>query len=83
MSEMKNQMVVLGAAATVMKGAQAGEKSGVLLTLIGGLTATEIAAFGGLALAVLSYLTNAAMTFYFKREHLKIAQQTAKAAEDE
>jgi branched-subunit amino acid ABC-type transport system permease component len=61
----------------VSKAANAGEKGGIVAAVLGGLTATELAAFGGLGLAVLSYLTSQAMNFYFKWQHLKLAREKA------
>jgi hypothetical protein len=67
----------------IAKGANAAEKGGAAVAVLGGFTATELAAFGGLIVAVLGYLTNALMTWHFKSQHLKIAQQAAKADPDE
>jgi Bacteriophage holin family, superfamily II-like len=71
--------VALSFAATVMKAANAGEKGGALVAIFGGLTATEFAAIGGLAIAFLGFLTNAVMNWYFKSQHLKLAREKAKA----
>lgn len=65
------------------KVAHAGEKGGIVVSVLGGLTSTELAAFGGLAVAVLSWFTNAAINFYFKWQHLKLARQLAQADQDE
>lgn len=75
--------IVSSVAAGVMKVAHAGERSGIVLSVFGGLTATEIAAFGGLVIAVLSFVVNAAMNFYFKWRHLKLAEKLAKADREE
>lgn len=40
---------------------------------IGGLTANEIAAFGGLALAVVGFLLN----WWYKHQHLELARKRA------
>jgi len=48
-----------------------------------GFTANEIAALGGLVVAVLAMLINAGITIYFKRQHLKLAQQRAVAQDEE
>lgn len=45
-----------------------------------GLTANEIAALGGLVVAILALIINAATNWHFKAQHLKIAR--AKAAAD-
>ncbi|CCJ51985.1 HP1 family phage holin [Bordetella bronchiseptica] len=44
--------------------------------MFGGFTANELAALGGLALAVLGFVAN----FWFKWQHLKIARQAASEA---
>lgn len=46
-------------------------------TVILGFTANEFAALGGLVIATLAYVTNAAITWWFKREHLKLAKAKA------
>lgn len=46
---------------------------GGTLATIGGLTANEIAAFGGLALAVVGFLLN----WWYKHQHLKLARKRA------
>lgn len=53
------------------------------MAVLGGMTATEICAYGGLLIAFLSFVTSAAMNFYFKSQHLKLAREQARAdAED-
>lgn len=52
-------------------------------TVILGMTANEFAALGGLAIATLAYFTNAAITAYFKYQHLKIARAKLEGADDD
>lgn len=47
-------------------------------TVVLGMTANEFAALGGLAIAGLAFITNAGITWWYKREHLKIARAKAK-----
>lgn len=77
MNDLHKPIIVAGVAATVMKLTHAGEKVGVGLAVVGGYTATELAAYGGLLIAALSFIVNAAMNFYFKRQHLKLAEKMA------
>lgn len=42
-----------------------------------GMTANEIAALGGLAVAVIAMIVNAAINVYFKAQHLRIARERA------
>ena len=44
-----------------------------------GMTANELAALGGLIVAVVAMILNAAITWYFKSQHLKLARQRAEA----
>ncbi|MDE1545933.1 hypothetical protein PTW32_10925 [Dechloromonas agitata] len=44
-----------------------------------GLTANEIAALGGLVVALLALIINAVMNWHFKSQHLKIARAKALA----
>ena len=50
-------------------------------TVILGLTANEVAALGGLLVAFLAMVVNAAITWHFKSEHLKLASE--KASDDD
>lgn len=50
-------------------------------TVILGLTANEVAALGGLLVAFLAMVVNAAITWHFKSEHLKLASK--KASDDD
>jgi uncharacterized SAM-binding protein YcdF (DUF218 family) len=43
-----------------------------------GLTANEIAAFGGLIIAIIGLIVN----IWYKAQHLKIAKEKAKSEED-
>ncbi|WP_041646651.1 HP1 family phage holin [Aromatoleum aromaticum] len=51
-------------------------------TVILGMTANEFAALGGLAIAGLAFVTNAVITWWYKREHLKIARARAQLEDD-
>lgn len=42
-----------------------------------GLTANEVAALGGLAVAFLAMLINAGITIYYKAQHLRLARERA------
>lgn len=44
-------------------------------TVILGFTANEFAALGGLAIAVVAFITNTALTLWFKHQHLKLARE--------
>lgn len=50
------------------KTAHAAEKVGAVLAVGGGITSTEWAAFGGLFIALLGYVTSQTMNWYFKRK---------------
>ena len=50
-------------------------------TVILGLTANEIAALGGLVIAFVAMVINAAITWYFKSQHLKLARE--KSSDDD
>lgn len=50
-------------------------------TVILGLTANEVAALGGLLVAFLAMVVNAAITWHFKYEHLKLSRE--KASDDD
>lgn len=70
-------------AALIHKTANAAEKGGAALAVAGGLTATELAAIGGFLIALLGFVVNTALNWYFKAQHLKIAQQKALADQDD
>jgi hypothetical protein len=67
----------------IIKTSAAATYGGSGMAVYGGLTANEWAAFGGLAIAFVGLIANVVMTWHFKSAHLKIAQQAAKADEDE
>lgn len=62
----------------VSKAATAAERGGAAVAVWGGFTATELAAFGGLIVAVLGFMVNSITNWYFKAQHLKLARQNAK-----
>lgn len=47
-----------------------------------GMTANEIAAYGGLAVAIIGLLVGQAVSIYFKFRHLRLAEQAAKERPD-
>lgn len=51
-------------------------------TVILGLTANEIAALGGLLVAFIAMIVNAAITWHFKSEHLKLARERAEDGDE-
>jgi hypothetical protein len=55
----------------VVKTATAAQYGGSSAAVYFGLTANEIAAFGGLAIAFIGYLTSV----YYKHQHLKLAKK--------
>lgn len=70
-------------AAAIQKVAHGATYGGAGTAVYFGYTANEIAAFGGLAVAVLGLIISQAMNFYFKLQHLKLARETAHADEDD
>lgn len=50
---------------------------GGLFAFLAGLNANEIAAYGGLLVALLGLIGNLAVTVYFKHQHLQIARRVA------
>jgi hypothetical protein len=50
---------------------------GGTVAAVGGWTANEIAAFGGLGLAIAGFLLN----WYYKHQHLRIAREKARKGE--
>lgn len=48
---------------------------------IGGLSANEFAALGGLAVAILAFAINVSITIYFKRQHLKLARDAIESGD--
>lgn len=49
---------------------------------MGGMTANEIAAIGGLVVAVVALIINTGMSWYFKSKHLEIARKNAGLADE-
>lgn len=70
-------------APVVSKAAVAAERGGAAVALWGGFTATELAAFGGLIVAIIGFVVNTAMNWHFKSQHLRLAREKAKADPDE
>lgn len=50
---------------------------GGLFAFVAGLSANEIAAYGGLLVAVVGLVCNLAISVWFKYQHLKLARQVA------
>jgi len=50
---------------------------GGLFAFLAGLSANEIAAYGGLFVAAIGLILNIAVTVYFKHQHLQIARRIA------
>ena len=70
----------INTAATVTGKVAAGAQyGGGSIAFLGGMTANEIAAFGGLAVAVIGFIVNTVVNFWFKHQHLKIAREKAQA----
>ena len=71
------------ATATAAKVAQTATFAGSGAAVYFGLTANELAAVGGLILGFLGLVANTAITIYFKAKHLKLAQEQARAGDDQ
>lgn len=70
-------------AAVASKIAIAAQNGGAAVALFGGLTMVELAAFGGLIVAILGYVTNTLINWYYKSQHLKLARKNATQMYDE
>lgn len=62
----------------ITKAATTAQYGGSASAVYFGLTANEIAAFGGLFIAIIGLLVN----IWYKHQHLKIAKEKAKSEED-
>lgn len=58
----------------VEKTSIAGTQIGGLLAVVGGLTLNQWLAIGGFLMAVLSFIFQAWITWYYKEKHLKLAE---------
>ena len=67
----------------VSKIATAAQYGGSGTAMYFGLTANELAAFGGLAVAVLGFVVNTVVNWHFKSQHLKLARRNATELYDE
>jgi hypothetical protein len=47
-----------------------------------GMTANEVAAYGGLAIAALGFITSTAINWYFKAQHLRLAKERLEAPDE-
>lgn len=65
-----------------MKATSMATYSGAGSAVYFGLTANEIAALGGLAVAVVAALGNLLLTWHFKSQHLQLARARAETASD-
>lgn len=70
------------AASSAAKTSQFATYAGSASAVYFGLTANELAAVGGLLVGALGMIINAAITIYFKREHLKLAREKSAAGDD-
>jgi hypothetical protein len=70
-------------AAVAAKVATAVQNGGAAVSLFGGLTAVEWAAFGGLFFAFLGWLTSSLINWYFRSQHLKLAKKNQTEFYDE
>lgn len=61
------------------KAASVAQYGGGSVAFLGGMTANEIAAVGGLVIGLIGYFTN----LWFKAQHLKIARERAQADPEE
>lgn len=78
-----NETTAETSAALVSKLATAAQYGGSGTAMYFGLTANELAAFGGLAVAIVGFVVNAVVNFYFKSQHLKLARKNATEFYDE
>jgi hypothetical protein len=62
----------------ITKAATTAQYGGSASAVYFGLTANEIAAFGGLIIAIVGLIVN----IWYKHQHLKIAKEKAKADEE-
>lgn len=69
--------------AIVQKIATAAQYGGSGTAMYFGLTANELAAIGGLLVAIVGLVVSQCMNWWFKWQHLKLARENAKASEDE
>lgn len=83
MSQTAHAAAETAAAATATKVAQTATFAGSGAAVFFGLTANELAAVGGLILGFLGLVANTAITIYFKAKHLKLAQEQARASDDQ
>jgi len=83
MSNTTQTAVETAAAATAAKVAQTATYAGSASAVFFGLTANELAAVGGLIIGAIGLIANTVITVYFKYRHLKLAQQQARASDDQ
>lgn len=70
-------------AAALQKAANAATYGGSGTAVFFGMTANEVAAIGGLLVAIVGLVVSQCMNWWFKWQHLKLARENAKASEDE
>jgi ABC-type proline/glycine betaine transport system permease subunit len=68
-------------AAIVQKIATGVQHVGAGTAVFAGLTANEVAAIGGLLVAIVGLVVSQCMNWWFKWQHLKLARENAKASE--
>lgn len=83
MSQPAHAAAETAAAATAAKVSQTATYAGSASAVFFGLTANELAAVGGLILGFIGLVANTAITIYFKAKHLKLAEQQARAGDDQ
>lgn len=66
----------------ITKATAAATYGGASSAVLFGLTANEIAAYGGLAIGLIGLLLNQAVTIYFKRRHLRVIESAAQTRPD-
>lgn len=70
-------------AVVVQKAANAATYGGSGTAVFFGMTANEVAAIGGLIVAILGLIVSQVMNWWFKWQHLQLARQQHKANSDE
>jgi hypothetical protein len=68
---------------TVEKVSEVATYGGGIGAFVAGMTANEIAAFGGLLIAFIGLIVNTTVSVYFKQKHLQLRIKQMKGEEDE
>ena len=80
---MSTQNTTETGAAVLQKIANGATYGGSGTAVFFGMTANEVAAIGGLLVAIVGLVVSQCMNWWFKWQHLKLARENAKASEDE